>query len=92
MANVNVTLTELEKQVIEGINNSDYGDGLGDPIWSGSENCAISGTKEITGVYSSLSKKGLIGVDGKGKDAQVWLTEAGIEAAKKHNLLGKFAE
>jgi predicted MarR family transcription regulator len=85
-----ITLTELEKQVLEGINNSDYGDELGDSIWQGSENCAISGTKQISGVYSSLSKKGLIGTDQDGKESTVWLTKAGIAICKEFNLLGKF--
>jgi hypothetical protein len=88
--NTQLTLTDLEKQVLEGINNSDYGDQLGDVIWSGTENCAISGTKTIAGVYSSLSKKGLVGTDGKGSDAQVWLTELGVAVCKEQNLLGKF--
>lgn len=87
----NITLTELEKQVLEGINNSDYSDELGDAIWQGSENCKISGTKQISGVYSSLSKKGLIGTQQDGKDSTVWLTETGISICKELNLLGKFA-
>jgi predicted MarR family transcription regulator len=87
-----ISITELEKQVLNGINNSDYGDELGDPIWQGSEECAISNTKAISGVYSSLSKKGLIGTQQDGKDSTVWLTKLGIEVCKEHNLLGKFAE
>lgn len=86
----NITLTELEKQVLEGINNSDYGYELGDRIWCGSERCSISNTKTITGVYSSLSKKGLVQVHKDGKDSTVWLTDKGIEICKQHNLLGKF--
>jgi predicted MarR family transcription regulator len=87
-----INLTELEKQVLEGINNSDYGSELGDAIWQGAERCDISGTKAISGVYSSLSKKGLIGTQQDGKDSTVWLTELGIEVCKEYKLLGKYAE
>lgn len=85
-----VKLTDLEKQVLEGINNSDYGEDLGDSIWQGSERCAISDTTQIRGVYSSLSKKGLIDRTGSGKNAVVWLTQEGIAVCKEHGLLGKF--
>jgi predicted MarR family transcription regulator len=88
----NIKLTDLEKQVLEGINNSDYGDELGDSIWCGSERCDISDTKEISGVYSSLSKKGLIDVDKAGKNSTVWLTDLGIRVCREYNLLGKFSK
>jgi len=88
----NITLTELEKQVLEGINNSEYADGLGEKIWQGTERCRISGTTQIRGVYSSLVKKGLVEVDNvKSSEATVWLTELGIAACKEYNLLGKYS-
>jgi predicted MarR family transcription regulator len=86
-----VQLTDLEKQVLEGINNSDYGDELGDQIWRGSERCKISNTKEISGVYSSLAKKGLIDTTEDGKESTVWLTDLGISICKEYKLLGKYA-
>jgi hypothetical protein len=89
----NIHLTDLEKQVLEGINKSDYGGCLGDSIWQGTEKCAISGTPQIRGVYSSLSKKGLICADNaRSKDATVNLTKLGIDVCKEYNLLGKYAE
>ena len=87
---MSIKLTKLEKEVLEGINNSDYGEELGDHIWCGSERCSISGTKTISGVYSSLAKKGLVQVDKDGKDSVVWITDLGIEVCTENNLLGKF--
>jgi len=89
---MNINLTDLEKQVLEGINNSDYGEELGDSIWCGSERCDISDTKQISGVYSSLSKKGLVQVHKDGKDSTVWLTDLGINVCREYNLLGKFTK
>ena len=88
---MNIKLTDLEKQVLEGINNSDYGDILGDPIWRGAVRCEIQNTKAIRGVFSSLTKKGLIQTAVDGKDSTVWLTGNGIRICREHNLLGKFA-
>lgn len=89
---MNINLTDLEKQVLEGINNSDYGEELGDVIWCGSERCSISNTKTISGIYSSLSKKGLIQVDKDGKESTVWLTDLGINVCREYKLLGKFTK
>lgn len=86
-----INLTDLEKQVLEGINNSDYGSSLGAAVWSSEINCAIAGTRQISGVVSSLSKKGLVTCDGKGLKETVRITPEGIEACKEYNLLGKFA-
>lgn len=88
---MNITLTDSEKQVLEGINNSDYGDQLGDPIWSWSINCKITG-KERSGVCGSLAKKGLVNGGDSGKDSTINLTQLGIDICKEHNLLGKYSE
>ena len=85
-----ITLTDLEKEVLEGINNSEYGDDLGATIWSWSINCKSAGTKTISGVVSSLSKKGLTVSQGEGKDQTVALTELGIQACKENDLLGQY--
>lgn len=85
-----INLTDLEKEVLTGINNSDYGDQLGDPIWSYSIDFASS--KILSGVVSSLTKKGLVSSQDEGKDSTVWLTDLGIEICKEHGLLGKFGE
>lgn len=90
MNTLNIALTDLEKQVIEGINNSDYGDQLGDPIWAGTECCEIADTRAIRGVMSSLSQKGIVLCVRNGNDSTVQLTPLGIELCKQYNLLGKF--
>jgi hypothetical protein len=84
------TLTQLEKEVLEGINNSNYGDELGCAIWSWSIKHPTAGTKVISGVVSSLSKKGLTGHDGRGDDQTIWLTEEGMKVCRELNLLGKY--
>lgn len=85
-----IQLTQLEKEVLEGINNSDYGDDLGDPIWSWSIRHASAGSKVISGVVSSLSKKGLTNSQGSGNDQVVALTVAGVDVCKEYGLLGKY--
>lgn len=90
MKTLEINLTELEKEVLEGINNSEYGSELGDQIWSWSINCSISGTKTISGVVSSLSKKDLVISNEDGSDSTVSLTKYGIEICKQFNLLGQY--
>jgi predicted MarR family transcription regulator len=91
MANIN--LTELEKKVLRAINDSDYGEELGEPIWRGTERFvntpSITG-KALSGVYSSLNQKGLVVSTEDGKDSTVYITDLGIEVCKENNLLGKF--
>jgi len=82
-----LTLTDLEKLVLEGINNSDYGSELGDEIWSWSINCSVTG-KMLSGVCSSLKKKGLIDSRDDGEDSTTWLTELGIQISKELNITG----
>lgn len=86
-----ITLTELEKDVLTGINNSDYGDELGHEIWSWSIANKVATPKQIPGVVSSLTKKGLTFSGGKGDDAVIGLTELGKQICIENNLLGKFA-
>lgn len=87
--NTTIELTQLEKEVLIGINNSEYSDALGSPIWSWSIECASAGTKQISGVVSSLSKKGLTISQGSGKDQTVMLTPLGISICGKYDLLGQ---
>lgn len=73
-----IILTELEKQVIKQINQSEYGSEMGDPVWSWSISGKVKG-KQLSGVVSSLVKKGLVGSDDKSdKDACTWLTKEGV--------------
>lgn len=80
--NTSIELTQLEREVLEGINNSEYGNDLGDAIWSWSIKCASAGSKTISGVVSSLSKKGLTVSQGSGNDQTVQLTDLGVATCK----------
>lgn len=80
-----INLTDLEKDVIfNGFGNNEY-ESNGDPVWSWSiqPNCKNVTVPQISGVISSLVKKGLaIRADWDGgfnKDSTVELTPAGKE-------------
>lgn len=61
-------VTALELAVLRAIVDSDYGNGDGlTPVWSWD---VVRGDK------------GLLHAEGRGKEATVWLTEAGVEALK----------
>ena len=75
------TLTTLEADVIlNGIAKSDFfGDSTNAPVWSEViiDTCEETTISQISGVVSSLSKKGLLIQSGSGKDASVKLTAEG---------------
>lgn len=87
---VAIKLTELEKGVLLGINTSDYGDGLGEAVWTWSAIDEEDGKKN-SGVISSLVKKGLVVTHDSGDDATIALTILGQEVCIKNNLLGKYS-
>ena len=71
-------ITELEFEVLKIVYMHECHDGcdpLNHPVWSDSWF-----TKAQTGAVSSCSKKGLVGTDGKGRDATIWITQAGMDA------------
>lgn len=78
-------LTKFELAVLTAIDNSEYGEYLLDEIWSFSvtQNMPEDGPKgrSISGVVSSLSKKGLVHCGGTwGQDmATIGMTEAGVK-------------
>ena len=82
----NTTLTELEKDVItNGIGGSDFYDYDCADIWSDCivDTCKTTTKDQISGVVSSLSKKGLIIVSDKNtSEASVKFTEAGLKLYK----------
>ena len=83
----NFHLTEMEKDVIIGIANNEFSDKPGDWVWSYSVhfNLKITTQTQLSGVISSLIKKGLVDHDDtgeKGISDCVRLTEDGIEAFK----------
>ncbi len=78
-----ISLTELEKQVLINIAESEYIDVttieqlLNYPTWSF---VATDQKKELTGALSSCVKKGLVGCDNTVKgDETVWLTQLGVD-------------
>ena len=75
-------LTELEKDVIIAITENEYSDSPGDPVWSWSvaDNCKIIHKDQVSGVVSSLVKKGLAECYEEGKDSTVKLTDTGVKA------------
>ena len=74
---MNITPNELE--VINAINDSEYGDLITDEIWTWSiaDNVKTLKGKEISVTVSSLLKKDLVHSYGWGEEAVVYLTEAG---------------
>lgn len=77
-----MNLTELEKDVIRAIAENQYADTPDSPVWSFaiSYHTKIAKKKQISGVVSSLVKKGLAISTEKydGKDDTVQLTEDGV--------------
>lgn len=76
-----VSLTANELAVLNAIDESEYGDTLRDPVWTFTieDNSALSG-RVISGVVSSLHKKGLVISSGSGRDQQIEITAKGVEA------------
>ena len=80
-------ITYNEKAVLESIPSSEYislekNDKrvINLPTWTFTcEDSGIKG-KPLSGVISSLVKKGLVGVENKEKDETIWLTKKGFEA------------
>ena len=84
-------ITELERQVMQGILDSEYADGNpGDEengsaeIWAWSIRCKVA-RSSIPGVVASLVKKGLVRCqDGDTKkEDTLWLTGAGVKALRE---------
>jgi hypothetical protein len=91
-------LTEMERQAIAGILESDYMDGLtGDDavdkvVWTWSGN-PFSSKRTFSGVVSSLTKKGFVGSeDNGGKDDVIWITRAGMDAYEAAEATAKGAK
>ena len=79
---IEMKLTELEKDVIVAITENEYSDIPGDHVWSWSiaDTCKITHKNQVSGVVSSLVKKGLAKCYEEGKDSTVKLTGTGIRA------------
>jgi len=79
-------LTDLEKDVLDGIYRSEYTDGgTTANIWTWSVNARITKKNQLSGVVSSLVKKGIVTVGGDGtkdNDNTIDVTALGIEVAR----------
>ena len=78
----NTNLTTLEKDVMNAIRNSGYYDDGLDSVWSNCliDSCKVCETEQLSGVVSSLTKKGLVEVINKEtKDSCVRYTKNGLE-------------
>jgi hypothetical protein len=77
-------LTEKELAVMKAIDASEYGDYLDDEIWTFSleYNVPKGGPKgkEISGVCSSLKKKGLVRLSNTDDRDTIYMTDEGIKA------------
>ena len=78
----NTTLTTLEEDVMEDIVKNDFYDLVGDQVWSDClhDSCQKCEKNQISGVVSSLVKKGMVKVHNKGTSAAaVEYTPAGLK-------------
>lgn len=81
-----VDITYLEIQGLSGVYASEYADGGKQPhIWSWSIRHQM-GNHTIGGVISSLSQKGLVLCEGRGKESTIYVTSLGAEVAKELGL------
>lgn len=94
MTETSTSLTALEAEALEGCYRSDYYSGSGRPqVWSWSVTDACCGrgpgratARQMSGIISSLVKKGLVTCDGDGEDASITVTEKGHRVAFELNL------
>ena len=77
-------LTILEKNVIKAIAESEYNDTPDEPTWTFiiEDNTDLH-SKQISGVVSSLTKKGLVNSIDDGDDSTIWLTKNGVKEYKQ---------
>jgi len=77
-------LTHLELSVLRAIDCSEYGEDIADDVWTFSitDNMAADGAtpKQLPGVISSLSKKGLVRICDVPGEETVGVTKAGAAA------------
>lgn len=86
-----MTLTELEKDVIVAIAENQYADFPDSWVWSWAIDYETKITKkhQISGVVSSLLKKGLTVTEEYANDNTIKLTKKGVEEYKQIKEAGK---
>lgn len=67
-------LTDLEYAALHNLMHSDYD---GPAVWAWCATGGIVTKSKVSGVVSSLSKKGLVVCDGHGQDATICVTDEG---------------
>jgi len=91
MGNLTVTkfVTDLEKQVIINIINSEYMDAVGEDMinWAVWSFTATNENKQLAGALGSLVKKGLCACDISAGDNTCALTADGYSWAKNNGLI-----
>lgn len=83
-------VTDLERQVIENIINSEYMDAQGEDMvgWGVWTFTATNENKQLAGALGSLVKKGLLYSDDEyGNDSTCALTKDGLAWAKNNGLV-----
>ena len=81
-----VKLTELEEEMLRAIpEECFYQEGFESVLWT---NCFLDGlkmdNKVARGVLSSLKQKGVLNVQGTGREGVIWLNEVSIEWLKEN--------
>ena len=76
-------LTELETKLVENMITNDFGDAPDHHIWADCWDCGKHGkfceSRQISGVVSSLVKKGIVVTEEDGRDGTFYLSEKGQE-------------
>ncbi len=81
-----MNITELEKQALENYITNNYGDVPHHCVWSfalAEDGHNRIDKSKISGIVSSLAKKGLVLCDGEGNEATTQLTNEGQKLAYK---------
>lgn len=77
MKTVETRFTEKENALINAIIFSDYqDDDITEPVWlPTAKECGFDNSKTLSGVVSQLVQKEIVGVDGTGNEATIYMTE-----------------
>jgi hypothetical protein len=86
-------LTAMEQHCLQCIVDNEYQDGAGEdvidnPIWymqASDVDSKIIKVEQLSGVMSSLSKKGYVGIQKEGRDSTCWITKSGYDALMEWN-------
>lgn len=77
-----MTITDMERAALHNLSTCGYGDKPGDPVWAFCATGGIVTPAQAGGVVASLQRKGLVICDGRGEEATITVTAAGLDARK----------